>query len=107
MQRKTSILKFPTDKRFIKEFILGYFDGDGSLWINKAGDISLSIEGNEKFLKKLRDRLLEATNIKYTKIYSDKRSKNWSFKKQGLDALRILRYLYSTQVASLRRKAVV
>lgn len=36
--RKTKILKFPTNIRpiFYKNYIRGYFDGDGSIWLDKS-----------------------------------------------------------------------
>lgn len=103
--RKTKTLSFPTfiPKHLMPHFMRGYFDGDGSIWITKE-EYCLSVEGNEKFLKTYRDWFLKELEVTYSKIYRDKRSENRSYKKQGTDAVRILRYLYKDASVYLRRK---
>ncbi len=63
-RRKTNFLKWPSEnqvpKEFIFDFIRGWFDGDGSIWITKKRDkIGLSVTGTddmcESFSRVLRD----------------------------------------------------
>lgn len=56
MPNKSLILKFPDLSLFktpelIYDFIRGYVDGDGCLWLNKKGKLTIEIIGTEHFLK--------------------------------------------------------
>lgn len=104
--KKSLNLRWPSTvpKKHLRHFMRGYFDGDGSVFFNKYFDLALSVEGNDLFLKKFRDHLLYELGISYTRLYKDKRSENRSYKKQGVDALKIMRYLYHEASIYLRRK---
>lgn len=55
---KTNIVKPPNiDKEFIPSFILGYFDGDGSIFLNKGRSpfYSINIVGTDELLTFIHD----------------------------------------------------
>lgn len=92
------------DKRFYKSFILGIFEGDGSVFFNKKSNTyySCNFVGSKKLMAFIKAHLesecgiemieKEKTNTKtpdYSAIYS----------KSNLDCLKILAYLYSSDVS--------
>ena len=77
VQNKSLILKFPTKKIFkdqelIYDFIRGYVDGDGCLWISKQDIFTLEIMGTAEFLKELQSYFPD----KFTFGHKDKRRPN-------------------------------
>ena len=74
---KSLTLQFPTyeqvPKKFIFDFIRGYFDGDGSIWIRKNSKCNtISFVGTFEFLTELNKILTNNQG----KLYKEKRSKN-------------------------------
>lgn len=66
--------------KFIPSFLLGYFDGDGSIYINKNKDTisstNISISGTESSIKSIR-YFLDLLSLKYS-IIQDKRYNKYS-----------------------------
>lgn len=65
---KSLILRFPTEERvpyqYINSYILGYFDGDGSIYTNpKTGGTMICICGTIEFCESLRTLLERELNI--------------------------------------------
>lgn len=105
VRRKSPIYDKPNiDKRFYKSFILGIFEGDGSVFFNKKSNTyySCNFVGSKKLMAFIKTHLefecgiemieKEKTNTKtpdYSSIYS----------KSNLDCLKILAYLYSSNVS--------
>lgn len=106
--KKSLTLTFPSyrilKKKYLFHFIRGYFDGDGSLYINK-NDIrknNISLLGTIPFITTLRKK----ANWKITKILHDKKhNKNTVFISYGSKpAYNILNGLYSNANIYLDRK---
>lgn len=77
VQNKSLILKFPKkeifkDQKLIYDFIRGYVDGDGCLWLNKQDTLILEIMGTTEFLKELQSYFPN----KFTFGHKDKRRPN-------------------------------
>jgi DNA-binding transcriptional regulator WhiA len=109
--RKSLTMVFPDNKfpmKYMRHFVRGYFDGDGALWISKNGYSSLTLSiscGSRQFLEKLRKWFMDEIGVSYNKIYQKSATCNcYDFKKQGVDAVKIMRYLYNDSSVYLERK---
>lgn len=108
-ENKSLNLKFPTiPKKYLKDFIRGYFDGDGSLSVSKNGNyekLTIQFLGTDEFLTSL------------AKVMDDKFGfgiKNVNDTKTNIKCLRyftkqareILSWLYDTNNLKLDRKYI-
>lgn len=103
---KSLKLKFPNrsivNKKYLKHFIRGYFDGDGCISINKKNTFQITLLGTFEFLKSLE-------SIKWENKCSfdkDKRHLNNTYtlrfnKKEGLE---FINYIYKNSNIYLDRK---
>ena len=59
-------------KEYIKDFIRGVFEGDGSIYINpnKDSDVKFSITGTYETCKQIQDYLMSELGLNETKIYA-------------------------------------
>lgn len=103
VERKSLILKFPTEeqvpRKFIRDFIRGYFDGDGSI-SEYNGEWHINFVGTQDFIRSLYDI------IKIGSIYPDKRKTNsWYIGANGnKQILEFYHYLYDGATRYLQRK---
>lgn len=98
--------------KFISSFLLGYFDGDGSIYINKnkntIASTNISISGTESSIKSIR-YFLDLLNLKYS-IIQDKRSNKYRGNfysivfKNTTEKYCFLKTIYSTNCICLNRK---
>ena len=104
-ERKSLTAKMPKSvpTNLLSHFMRGYFDGDGSIHISDKGNICFSLNGSRIFLSKYRDHLLKTLKISYTKVYNSS-SQIKEYKKDGIDSVKILRYLYKHATVLLERK---
>lgn len=111
--RKTYEIKFPTNKQvphvFIRDFIRGYFDGDGCISTSNEGNkdrIELNITGMPDMLIGISDFLIsEGVLRRKPKLHPDARSKAYSIFMYGKDSIKdILDYLYKESGIYLDRK---
>lgn len=60
MPRKTFKVKFPTPEQvpeeFVNSFVLGFFEGDGSIWSSKRRPINIDFIGRRNMMKAIKDR---------------------------------------------------
>jgi hypothetical protein len=109
IQAKTFKLKFPTiPEIFQRDFIRGYFDGDGSICVGKDGTLNLSIVGTINFLNGMKLILAEKCMLNDT-IYDDRhpeRQNNIRALRFGGNILinRIYHYMYDNSTIYLLRK---
>lgn len=90
IQNKSLNLKFPDKiipEKFMRDFIRGYFDGDGCVWNGKrkkmrvkdasrlsgyreriVHNVKFTITGYDKFINSLQDYLISVLNFKKTKL---------------------------------------
>lgn len=116
--RKSLTLTFPTEeqvpKKFIKAFILGYFDGDGSIikttrkgkqYKNgKYESYSLSFVGTEEFLNSLK-KVLNLEHLKNNKRWKERDNNHFEIRICGNNqAYRVLKELYEASPIFLKRK---
>jgi hypothetical protein len=118
VERKSLLLRFPNEEQvssnFINSFMLGYFDGDGSIstYMPKIGSKkwNFSIISTENFCEKYKSILVEKCQLFNGKIikYSRLPNKNiWQYNLCGVYCDRIERiynFLYSDISFSLGRK---
>lgn len=101
---KSLILTFPTIKQvpytFIKDFIRGYIDGDGCLYIKPNNSPYLSIAGTQKFLQ----GLLNVTGWQNNKIYNPPHTKIYTIAWGGKYVLNYLDSIYENATIFLDRK---
>ena len=94
VQNKSLILKFPQNIPFIKDFIRGYFDGDGCIY-NSQNRIMLNFVGSEDFCKGLCNFLESELDIKVTPK-QDKRGNSWYIYVVRIkDVIKFCEYIYS------------
>lgn len=102
--KKSLILQPPKIKEeFYLPFILGYFDGDGSIYKTKQyNNFALSIEGTEEILKWIMQIL--QVNLKLEKRYKDDKN-NYCIRCGGTNKpYEILKKLYESAEIHLDRK---
>lgn len=99
--------------KYIKDFIRGYFDGDGCITESRTSQANFSISsGNKSFIKKIQGILVEACELNFTKLSiqtplrtDGTRSLSWSLHYGGrLQGKRIFNYLYDGSSIYLDRK---
>lgn len=94
IENKSLILEFPTEeqvpKKFIWDFIRGYFDGDGSI-SSYNGEFHINIVGTENFIKELFKVIGKGS------IFPDKRKDNsWYLTINGnLQIVDFCKFLYN------------
>lgn len=101
--RKSLILKPPKiDKEFYLPFILGYFDGDGSIYKTNQNNYGISIEGTKEILEWINNQL-NITN-KLEKRYNNSKN-NYCIRCGGTKKVyNIMNKLYSSSPVCLDRK---
>lgn len=95
--RKTGFAKIPTNLRkdFYPDFIRGYFDGDGCIWIEKNGAVGFSITSHNKEILEQIIEYFKENNIPEVKIKIDNRyNTNYSFKYRKKASEKIYNLLY-------------
>lgn len=107
--KKSLNLKFPTidqfDFKFINHFMRGYFDGDGSIW-SKNDKLYFSLLGTKEFLESFLNNI---PNLKYKKLYKDKRHlyNTYFISFSGKKANLIFNFIYKDSNIYLDRKFAV
>lgn len=106
---KSPILNFPNflNKRFIRHFIRGYFDGDGCICIsNNKGHFNLL--GNKTFLEEVQRNLCDNIKIYTPTSISKKSSENiYVFQKSSnMQLKKLFEYLYEDTNIYLERKFI-
>lgn len=107
---KSLVLRFPNQeqlpKEFIRDFIRGYFDGDGCIHINlEKQNIQFNIMGTLEFLEKIQDIFYKELNIEKTKIQIKKNNKAYSIQYGSIMSIqKIYNYLYKDCNIYLQRK---
>lgn len=103
INRKTAILKFPTEdqvpKKLLSHFIRGYIDGDGCIYTNK-NKITVEILGTEEFLIELKKWI----NLGQSKIYKTHSPIVMKTLHSGKYALELLERIYKDSTIYLDRK---
>lgn len=108
---KSLVLKFPTfdqvPEEFIHSFVLGYFEGDGSIWIttshnNRYTNYHIGICGTLDFCNELRDLAKEKLNIscqvnKHGNIYIFEIGGNFHI-------IKFLDWIYKDSTFQMKRK---
>lgn len=104
--RKSLILKFPevsifSDKKLIKHFIRGYWDGDGCLTYKRANYPTISVLGTEDMLSNIQVYL--KTN---KTLYNNSKTQDITkvLKINGKEAFEVTQYLYKDASIYLERK---
>lgn len=96
IQNKSLVLDFPSNISYMKDFIRGYFDGDGCIY-NSQKRIMLNFVGSENFCKGLCSFLKSELDIDVN-TKQDKRGRSWYvyIHKIG-DVLKFCRYIYEDE----------
>lgn len=101
---KSLTVKFPQiPKKFLNYFVLGYFDGDGCVMIQRAkGKIQKIIIkklnvvftcGSKDFLEKLAEQLKEISGTKQLNVYNGHNSFMLSYSTE--DSIKIFKFIYN------------
>lgn len=105
---KTDKLAFPELRYDLyKHFIRGYFDGDGSIYVNKNSlRCTFQITSNPDTLLKIQEILIKECNLNKTKLCEYKRTTIAKDLKYGghIQVKRIFDYLYTDATIFLERK---
>lgn len=107
-ERKSLILDFPTfnqvPKEFINSYILGYFEGDGSISINKEGHTTIDICATLSFCQKLIRVIKEVLDIN-GRIYKADNNQIHHFMLNGNhQVLKFLDWIYKDSTFQMKRK---
>lgn len=101
--RKALRLRFPSiPDKYLRHFVRGYFDGDGSISFNKPNTIKIRILGTKFFLSHLRNKLHKLLEIQRHHI---RRYHIYALDYYGDDARRFCKWIYNrSEGVLLRRK---
>ena len=106
-QNKTYILKFPQiEEKLIKHFIRGFYDGDGSLYINsninscKLDITSASID----ILKSIRTIFTSITGLSGSLTKECKNSNAWHLRVNGRKLSVVMDWFYKDATVFMKRK---
>lgn len=101
---KSQLIRFPNIKKsLLNHFIRGYFDGDGSVFNDKYGNMRFSLTSNLEFLESIQNILVENCNLNTTKIC--KTGNVYSLHYGGNKLCnRIKKFLYKDATIYLKRK---
>lgn len=106
---KSLVLRPPKNlpAEFVNSFILGYFDGDGTIYKNGSG-MGINILGTREMLEFISESIRVGTGIRARKLFpinnKDKNSYKICWNGRVMCA-KIREYLYSGNTFSLSRKA--
>lgn len=105
---KTGFAKIPSklNKEFYPDFIRGYFDGDGSVWVEKDGAVGFGLTSHNIEILEQVIEYFEENNIPRVGIRIDNRNNtNYSFKYRKNASEKIYKLLYySEDCLCLKRK---
>ena len=101
---KTKTLEFPTciSDQFLSAFILGYFDGDGCIYLSEKRN-SFSICGTLDIITKIKEILINKCKVSDTKIRQLKNLHDIAWTKKE-DIKNIRTFLYTSSTLFLQRK---
>lgn len=112
--KKSLTMKFPNvPKKFISFFILGYFDGDGCVTIERSKKENVKrlrtvfTAGSKIFLETLSIKLREYSNTSHRKVYNGHRSYMLCYSTE--DSIKLFKFFYrhKNKDFSLARKIKV
>ena len=89
------------DKKYWRDFIRGYFDGDGSIYEDSNGMRLTITSANPEILEDINDYFKE-NNIKPSKLYKDHNNQDIRFRTQA--CIDIYNLLYYPNCLHLKRK---
>ncbi|MCR4720939.1 MAG: LAGLIDADG family homing endonuclease [Lachnospiraceae bacterium] len=106
---KTYTIEFPTEDivphELMRDFLRGFFDGDGCVYYNGNEKLSCNITGMYNVLESIRDYLLSNGIIRtFTKIHTKENSKACEYFLYGDSCIDFLNYLYNDSSLYLDRK---
>ena len=106
--RKTGYAIIPPklNKKFYPDFIRGYFDGDGSIWIERNGAVGFGITSHNIEILEQIIQFFAEQGVPKVKIKIDHRcNTNYSFKYRKQAILQIYKILYySSDCLYMQRK---
>lgn len=115
-QRKSQTIRFPNvPKRYFADFVRGYFDGDGNVYIYNRKDrsspaiLSGFTCGNKIYLKKLKDRLKSETGLIGGTLYRHSSSGVYRLYYSTNDSAKLYGFMYCDKYDKLhlsRKKKV-
>jgi len=101
--RKTYTLKMPKLK-YYKDFIRGYFDGDGSVYLSQHNTIMSEFWGTKEFLNSISQILGDEIDpIMNVKVSKGKR-KTYRLRYNQTQSLLLYRWMYGDNCLCLKRK---
>lgn len=103
---KTASIRFPSlDKKLMRHFIRGFYDGDGSLILNanRSHNCLNFTSGSLEFLQQLQDNLKDIS-ITNGGISKEKNYEVWHLRYGGKQVHIILDWLYNSSNLYLKRK---
>lgn len=108
IEHKSNILKAPNiSSELEKDFIRGYFDGDGSVWVQNKKDLGVGFVGTKNVLMFIQDVLIKNNVIKHTYPLTKRKEQQevFQFKFGGnIQVMKFLTYIYADATLYLERK---
>lgn len=108
--KKSFTITFPKNLSLdmYPHFIRGFFDGDGSICIEKCGKIVVDFTSSQPFLEGLSNFIEENLGIKINQFYQrhkdrDTNTRNFQIGRRE-DIIRLMEYLYNDATVYLHRK---
>lgn len=95
---KSKTIEFPNiDESFYKDFIRGYFDGDGSISYSKKAIVLNFVSGSLNFLKRISYELNKNCNCKYANLIGASNNYKYICYTSLFDIQSIYNYLYKNE----------
>ena len=98
--KKSLTLKFPTvPVKYMRDFVRGYFDGDGSVFIDDKKKRLLVVFccGSYGYLENLSESLAKLAQVKKQRVIKGNRS--FQIKYSTLEAIKLYKFMYNTEAA--------
>lgn len=106
MQAKSLILSWPENipSEYLNHFIRGYFDGDGSIYLNKnTNQYGITILGTKDFCENLNKQLSFLIGIKNIKIHPNKKTRIYRIG-GNKQVKKLVEWLYKDATIYMNRK---
>ena len=102
---KTKTITYPNlPKELNRHFVRGFWDGDGTVSMDRTYVRSALVSGSEVFVHQIADVIIQAINIK-TRVYKDCRREAWRFRiTNKRDNTAFYKWMYKNSNVFLDRK---
>lgn len=103
--KKSDILSMPNlSQEFLIDYICGYFDGDGCMYFDKRGYLTITFVGNKDFLKQIRKTINYYFQIKTSEPYKNTKHSDCNIYRVHGEKAKLILKRFAQNKNSMQRK---